>query len=277
MSVEITWFGTACFLIEFDATKLLFDPFFMRNDRATPILKTKREDLRDIQGVFITHGHFDHLADAGFFLEDYNTRIYCSSTASKTLKDLINQQILPGFLYSLSKENFHHIHEIKTSQIIEINNNITVEAIESEHIRFDAETIFSRIFSLRFLKEVRSLLPYNRYFPKGEVFGFYTKGGDKRIVSFGSLCDKYLNTLKKFSGCDVLLIPLAGNSTRNLIKKGLRVIEALSPHKIIPIHWDNFFPPLSKTENIKPFIDEVKKNFPDTKISILQIDDSITI
>lgn len=277
MSIKLTWFGTACFLIEYKGTKLLFDPFFLRNEKASPLLNTKRDELGDVDSIFITHGHFDHIADAGYFLENYKTKLYCSDTVSETIKSLINKEMFPGILYSLSKENLNNINIINAFESIKINNEILIESIKSEHIRFDTRTILSRLFSLQFLKEINSLLPYNRYFPKGEVYGFHSKIGNKRIVSFGSLCNKYPHILKHYRGCDAFLIPLAGNSTKNLTKKGLNMTKALKPKMIIPIHWDNFFPPLSKSENINPFAKEIKKNFPHIEVRILEIDESTMI
>jgi L-ascorbate metabolism protein UlaG (beta-lactamase superfamily) len=277
MSIKLTWFGTACFLIEYRGTRLLFDPFFLRNERAFPLLSTKKDELGDVDGIFITHGHFDHMADAGYFLENYKTKLYCSERVSETIKNLINNEMFPSLLYSLSKENLDNIKVINAFESIKINNEIFVESIKSEHIRFDTRTILSRLFSLRFLKEINSLLPYNRYFPKGEVYGFHSKLGNKRIVSFGSLCDKYPRILNYYRGCDVFLIPLAGNSTKNLTKKGLNMVRALNPKMIIPIHWDNFFPPLSKSENINPFVKEIKKNFPRIEVRTLEIDEFIII
>ena len=59
MSVKLTWFGHACFLIETAGKKILVDPFL--DD--SPVAPVKSKDVSaDI--ILITHGHYDHIADA---------------------------------------------------------------------------------------------------------------------------------------------------------------------------------------------------------------------
>jgi L-ascorbate metabolism protein UlaG (beta-lactamase superfamily) len=59
MSTKVTWFGHACFLIETVGKRVLVDPFL--DDSPTAPLKSK-EVSADF--ILITHGHFDHIADA---------------------------------------------------------------------------------------------------------------------------------------------------------------------------------------------------------------------
>ena len=59
MSTQLTWFGHACFLIETAGKRILVDPFL--DDSPTAPVKSK-DVSADI--ILITHGHFDHIADA---------------------------------------------------------------------------------------------------------------------------------------------------------------------------------------------------------------------
>ncbi|MFN8309139.1 MAG: metal-dependent hydrolase [Chitinophagales bacterium] len=58
--MQITYYGHACFGVEINGQQLLFDPFISPNPLAKSI------DVKSIKADFIlvTHGHFDHLADA---------------------------------------------------------------------------------------------------------------------------------------------------------------------------------------------------------------------
>jgi len=57
---KLTWLGHATWLIETDEQRILLDPFLTDN----PSAKLKPEEFSDISYVLISHGHFDHVADA---------------------------------------------------------------------------------------------------------------------------------------------------------------------------------------------------------------------
>lgn len=58
--MRITYFGHACFMVESNEKKILFDPFITPNELA------KHIDINTIQCDYIalSHGHADHIADA---------------------------------------------------------------------------------------------------------------------------------------------------------------------------------------------------------------------
>jgi len=57
--MKITFLGHACFLVEVNGTKLLFDPYISPNPLA------KAVDIDSIQAdyILLSHGHYDHAAD----------------------------------------------------------------------------------------------------------------------------------------------------------------------------------------------------------------------
>ncbi len=58
--MKITYYGHACFGVEFGGRSLLFDPFISPNEMAAHI------DISQIKAdaILISHGHGDHIADA---------------------------------------------------------------------------------------------------------------------------------------------------------------------------------------------------------------------
>ena len=58
--MKVTYYGHSCFTVETAGRALLFDPFITPNEHARNI------DLNKVRADFIliSHGHFDHLADA---------------------------------------------------------------------------------------------------------------------------------------------------------------------------------------------------------------------
>jgi L-ascorbate metabolism protein UlaG (beta-lactamase superfamily) len=60
MAVTITYYGHSTFTIDADGTKLVIDPFFAPNNSAAPV----KADKIEADYVLVSHGHFDHAADA---------------------------------------------------------------------------------------------------------------------------------------------------------------------------------------------------------------------
>ena len=57
---KITWLGHSTFLLETNNKRILIDPWVMNNPACPDDLK----DVGDLDGMLITHGHFDHIGDA---------------------------------------------------------------------------------------------------------------------------------------------------------------------------------------------------------------------
>jgi L-ascorbate metabolism protein UlaG (beta-lactamase superfamily) len=59
MSITVTWLGHGSFSLDIDGTPVLIDPFLTDNPVATA-----RADELSADYILISHGHFDHTADA---------------------------------------------------------------------------------------------------------------------------------------------------------------------------------------------------------------------
>jgi L-ascorbate metabolism protein UlaG (beta-lactamase superfamily) len=277
MKVKITWLGTASYILDIEGTRLLFDPFFYRNEQSTPVLKTKRENVKNISAIFLTHGHFDHAIDAGFFAETLDVPVYCSETAKDNIIRWAEGKIIEEPTFLLTDKGKKNIIPINFFEKIKISEEIIVESIKSEHVVFDIRTILSKLFSWKVLRKIRTLIRYGKGFPAGKVFGFCIFFNNKKIVSFGSLCPEFPDILKKYENCDIFLAPLAGNSKQHIAEKAGKMIDSLKPKIIIPIHWDDFFPPISWTVDLNPFFKYMEKSYPEKKIIMLDFDEETLI
>lgn len=72
--MKLTYYGHSCFLVEVNGKKILFDPFITPNELA------KNIDITQIQCdyIAISHGHFDHIADAVAIAKNTNATIICA-------------------------------------------------------------------------------------------------------------------------------------------------------------------------------------------------------
>ncbi|MGB7348078.1 MAG: metal-dependent hydrolase [Pirellulaceae bacterium] len=68
MMIKLTWLSHATWLIETAEHRVLLDPFLTENPAAT----IKPSDLQPISHVLISHGHFDHVADAAAIANEHN-------------------------------------------------------------------------------------------------------------------------------------------------------------------------------------------------------------
>ena len=71
MSVELTWYGHATWLISTGEYRILLDPFL--DD--SPTAPVKAADVNpDV--ILVSHGHFDHIADAASIANRTGATVY---------------------------------------------------------------------------------------------------------------------------------------------------------------------------------------------------------
>lgn len=81
MPVKITWLGHSCFAVESAGHRLLIDPFLNDNDKA-PI----KADAAEADFILLTHGHFDHVADAVSIAKRTGATVLANYEVSEWLK-----------------------------------------------------------------------------------------------------------------------------------------------------------------------------------------------
>ncbi|HTN74244.1 MAG TPA: metal-dependent hydrolase [Pirellulaceae bacterium] len=73
MSIEITWLGHNCWLLVNDQQRILIDPFL--DD--SPVAPVKARDV-EADFILISHGHFDHIADAPAIANRTGATVYAN-------------------------------------------------------------------------------------------------------------------------------------------------------------------------------------------------------
>ncbi|MGD2023221.1 MAG: metal-dependent hydrolase [Desulfobacterales bacterium] len=92
MSLTITWYSHACFLIETDKARLLVDPFITDN----PLSPVKADEMQ-VNFILVSHGHGDHVGDT-------------VSIAKQTGAMVISNYEIQNWIVSQGVENVHPLH-----------------------------------------------------------------------------------------------------------------------------------------------------------------------
>ncbi len=252
--MEIKWLGAAGFQISTGQDTFLVDPYLSRNPDARPVPGIKPSDIPTASRIFISHGHFDHVLDVPEIVENTGAHVYC---AFDTRSDFIRRGVSPDL-----------IHPVQTAPTIFEFSQFKARAFFSRHIRFDLPLILSTLLKTN----IRSFqyLPLIRAFPCGRVLSWRFEVEGRVILFFGSAGEssEELDHIHD-RPIDILLLPLQGHS--NICRIGLDYVRCLTPRMVIPHHHDDFFPPISRTVDIRPFVQAVQKECPGTQVRVLEM------
>ena len=85
--VKVTWFGHSTFRITTPSgANILIDPWVMGN----PACPDELKDPGDLDGMLITHPHFDHIGDAVEIIKDKNPQVVAIAETAGWLQSKTN-------------------------------------------------------------------------------------------------------------------------------------------------------------------------------------------
>ncbi len=258
--INIVWYGTATILIDINGEKLLFDPFFRLNK------KLERPDLKEfcqVDYLFNTHSHFDHLHDIPLILKNSNANIYGTPITFLRLET-----------QGVDVENRVRIFYKNT--VLE-TPNATIRAHKSQHISNDLGivllTVMKILFTFQIHKAYKLFKIHHNYLMGNEIYAYEINTQGKTILLFGSAgVDKKAKLPKKV---DVLIWPFQGRT--NMIKYSLPLIEKINPKVIILDHFDDAFPPVTGKVNTDKFVKVMAKKHPEIKVIVPKYKEKIEI
>jgi len=258
--IKLTWYGTATILLEIDDEKLLFDPFFRMNKK---LEQPQLKEFCDVDYIFNTHPHFDHLCDLPEILKNTKAKIYGTPTMYLRLET-----------QSVDVDNKTEIlcpHEtLKTK-------NTTVSLHRSKHVTNNLgiilKTAFRIIFKFQFKKAIKILKTHNNFRMDGDIVAFEINAQNKKILLFGSAGFDEKAILPK--DVDILIWPYQGRT--HMAKYSLPIIEKINPKMVILDHFDDAFPPITGKVDTKKFMKIMSKKHPAIKVILPEYKKSIIL
>ena len=233
--MRLRWLGTAGVELQSGGTTILIDPDLTRNPQATPQQTLAPSDFMHVAAVFITHGHFDHTYDLPAVVAASGADVYASASVCGAL---IKRGMPAGKLKEMQEGDSVEIGPIKAT------------AIPACHVKFDAPLVLSTLkHCLRILPKMIKMGPPR--FPTGEVLGWLLEMEGKKLFDLGSACMRW----EPEKDIDIFLVPVQGRT--NICEVAADLVRKVRPERVIPHHFDDFYPPMSQTIDLKPLINEV--------------------
>lgn len=256
--MNVTWYGTASIGIDDGKTKILFDPFVRMNKK---LKSFTIDDFTGSDGVFITHGHFDHIYNIPELAQkDKNVKFYCTKTPCETLKKK-----------GISADRFN---VIAPGDVVEIGD-FKITAYQGRHVVFDLgymKTVFARcvvkcplFFKYLFL---------NQTMPEaGEILIYKIENGGKTVLLMGSYgTDEFTEYPKNPD-----LFVLANGGSVSIPKLAKPFLETITPKKVFFDHFDDAFPPLTRDFDIMEIYKDYHLAHPETELIVPYVGQTVTV
>ncbi len=231
--MRFRWLGTAGFELSSGGTRLLIDPYLTRNPRSCPRQDLVPGDFAQADAVLVTHGHFDHVYDVPAIAEAGGCRVFASPQVCQRLYDR-----------GLDGERLEAVESYSAYDI----GPFHVQAIPSRHVVFDVALVART--ALRCLPHLRSLVGMGMaHYPAGDVYGYLIEVEGKSLYHIGSA---WLNPedVEDWE-VDMFFVPVQGRS--DITDLAAQMAAELKPHLVVPHHYDDFYPPLSRYIDLDPF------------------------
>jgi L-ascorbate metabolism protein UlaG (beta-lactamase superfamily) len=210
--VEVVWLGQAAFKITSPGGKVIVTDPWLRTNPLTPAEYKKPEAFGRIDVLLVSHGHFDHIADAPALAQHYKVPIRAPGDLNQTVMTL---GVLPAEL----------LPRMNKGGTIEPAPGIKVSAVRAEH---------SSVYVWR-----NPATNKDETHPGGEAVGWIIElengfriyhAGDTAVFGDMKLIGERYQP-------DLALVPIGGNFTMVPADAAWAVKELLKPRAVIPMHY----------------------------------------
>ncbi|HIC86693.1 MAG TPA: metal-dependent hydrolase [Aquificae bacterium] len=204
---KLTFIGHATWAVEGNNLKGIIDPFFDGNPQAA----FKKDDFLDVNYIFLTHGHGDHIGDTIYIAKKSGaTVIACFELTLYLDKFGVNtHKMHVGGRYKFPFGKVKLTPALHGNSIVDENGNI-----------------------------IYGGMPY----------GFVIEVDGKKVYHAGDTGLTMDMALLERENIDVALLPIGGNFTMD-IEDALRAVELIKPKLAIPMHYNTW--PIIEADPLK--------------------------
>ena len=244
--MKVTFFGTTTLLFDDGKDQILFDAHLTRpsllqfafgsapTDTKLVDEKLKLHHVERLRAIFVSHSHYDHVLDAAYIANQCGAVIYGSSSTMKVAEggDVPEDRRI----------------EFQANETYEVGG-YRIKVIPSIHSK---PTIINNDLGQTIDKPIHQPAKLRDY-KEGGSYDFYVEVDGKRIMIRPSF--NYILGQMDGYKADVLFLGVAGLQKADAETEKIfyqETIEKLEPKLVIPVHWDNFFSPLTKPVTCMP-------------------------
>ena len=217
--IKITWLGHATFRVETPGGKiLLIDPWVMGN----PACPTTERNVKKVDVMLCTHGHFDHIGDAVEIAKKHNPKVVgipelCGWLGKKGVKQIAE----------MNKGGTQTVDDIKVTM---------VHADHSCGIKDGDELVYG-----------------------GEACGYVVEfangvkiyhAGDTNV--FGDM-----KIIRELYAPEIAMIPIGDHYTMGP-REAAYACNLLKPKTVIPMHFGTFPPLVGRPSDLKKLVSDVE-------------------
>ncbi|MDO4623341.1 MAG: MBL fold metallo-hydrolase [Eubacteriales bacterium] len=244
--MQVTYLGTTVLLFDDGIDQILFDAHITRPSIPTFLFGKMQTDekaaeqifqvhgMDRLRAIFISHSHHDHVLDMPFFANRTGADVYGSESTLNVARGGHVQE--------------EKLHLFAAGKLVSIGEyRITV--LPSRHSK---PGCYNNDLGQEIIEPV--VQPAGRKaFKEGGSYDFLVQHGKRTYLIRPSY--NYIEGQLDGIKADVLFLGVAGitKSTEEERESFCReTLDKVQPKLVIPIHWDNFFTPLSKRQYAMP-------------------------
>lgn len=260
--LELTWIGTAGFRLAYQGVTVWIDPYvtrlglgdFVRRRVVPPSEDAVARWIDRADAVLVGHTHFDHALDVPAIARRFGCRVYGSASLQRLmgLHGLAARAVVvePRRDYEVGPFRFHFVPsahaKLQLGLRVPFSGELTCESVEG-------------------------LSP--QAYRCGQVWGIFVEVAGVTLYHQGSA--DLVEAEIADRGVDVFLCGISGRRfTPRYVE---RIVRALAPGLVVPMHHDDFFRPLggearfSFNVNLTGFADEVRAASRDLPVRTLEV------